>query len=90
MFSLLLDTRKWNTDMQIKGELPAPRSFHSTTAVGNRVVITGGRAQDNTHLADIHVFDAGHHCAVCLIFVLKCLVDEYLLSLEHLFATLSV
>ncbi|XP_052794960.1 rab9 effector protein with kelch motifs-like isoform X2 [Mya arenaria] len=51
------DTRKWNLEMEIRGELPAARSFHTTTAVGNQVIVIGGRGQDNTHLADLHVFD---------------------------------
>ncbi|WAR00752.1 KLDC1-like protein, partial [Mya arenaria] len=52
-----IDTRKWNLEMEIRGELPAARSFHTTTAVGNQVIVIGGRGQDNTHLADLHVFD---------------------------------
>ncbi|KAH3781796.1 kelch domain-containing protein 1-like isoform X2 [Dreissena polymorpha] len=52
-----IDTRKWNMDMKITGQLPAPRSFHSTTAMGGRVVVVGGRGVDDKHLADLHVFD---------------------------------
>lgn len=50
-------TRKWDLDMKCKGQWPAPRSFHTTTAVGKRVIVTGGRGQDNNHLADFHIFD---------------------------------
>lgn len=52
------ETRKWDLDMKCKGQWPAPRSFHTTTAVGRRVV-TGGRGQDNNHHADFHIFDTG-------------------------------
>lgn len=59
MFYLLSDTRKWNLDMKIEGRPPAPRSFHSVTSVGNRVLVIGGRAEDNSHLSDVQVFDTG-------------------------------
>ena len=47
--------------MQVKGEWPAPRSFHTATAVGKRMVVMGGRGQDNNHLADFHIFDTGKY-----------------------------
>ncbi|XP_053389777.1 rab9 effector protein with kelch motifs-like [Mercenaria mercenaria] len=43
--------------MEVKGQWPAARSFHTTTGVGKRVVVMGGRGQDNNHLADFHIFD---------------------------------
>lgn len=52
-----VDTRKWELDMQITGQWPEPRSFHTATGVGGRVVVMGGRNQDNDHLADFHIFD---------------------------------
>ena len=55
----ILDSRKWNMELACKGRLPAPRSFHTATAVGKRVVVMGGRAQDNKHLADFNVYDTG-------------------------------
>lgn len=45
--------------MKCTGQPPAPRSFHSVTAAGSRVVVIGGRAENNDHLADLHVFDLG-------------------------------
>ena len=48
----------------MEGRQPEPRSFHSTTAVGKRVVIMGGRGEQNQHFADLHLFDTGiieHH-----------------------------
>lgn len=45
--------------MKCLGQPPAPRSFHSVTAVGTRVVVIGGRAENNDHLSDLHVFDTG-------------------------------
>lgn len=29
------------------------------TAVGKRVVVIGGRGRDNSHFADLHIFDTG-------------------------------
>ncbi|KAJ8304073.1 hypothetical protein KUTeg_017656 [Tegillarca granosa] len=55
------ETRKWDTEMKAKGRQPGPRSFHTATAVGNRVVVMGGRAEDNKHYADLHIFDSGIH-----------------------------
>ncbi|XP_060569590.1 kelch domain-containing protein 1-like [Ruditapes philippinarum] len=52
-----VDTRKWELDMKINGERPVARSFHTATAVGKRMVVMGGRGQDNNHLADFHIFD---------------------------------
>lgn len=52
-----VDTRKWKTDLECKGQPPAPRSFHTATAVGKRIVVMGGRASDNSHLADFSVYD---------------------------------
>ncbi|XP_053405677.1 uncharacterized protein LOC128559010 [Mercenaria mercenaria] len=49
-------TRKWDLEMEVKGQWPAARSFH-TTGVGKRVVVMGGREQNNNHLADFHIFD---------------------------------
>ncbi|KAK3096994.1 hypothetical protein FSP39_005475, partial [Pinctada imbricata] len=50
-------SRKWKTDLVMKGKPPTPRSFHTTTAVGKRVVIIGGRGQDDQHLSDFEIFD---------------------------------
>ncbi|KAL3866524.1 hypothetical protein ACJMK2_043817 [Sinanodonta woodiana] len=52
-----IDTRKWDMHLTVKGRLPEPRSFHTATAVGNRVVVMGGRGNNNEHFADFHVFD---------------------------------
>jgi amphiphysin len=43
-FYLFLESRKWK-DFKVKGRQPEPRSFHSTTAVGNKVVVMGGRGK---------------------------------------------
>ena len=48
-------------ELACKGRLPVPRSFHTATAVGKRVVVMGGRAQDNKHLADFNVYDTGKY-----------------------------
>ncbi|XP_046358881.2 rab9 effector protein with kelch motifs-like [Haliotis rufescens] len=52
-----VDTRKWATDLQVKGRQPEPRSFHTAFSVGKRAVIMGGRGTGNQHFADIHIFD---------------------------------
>lgn len=52
-----VDTRKWDLDATYTGQWPASRSFHTCTAVGHRVVVTGGRSQDNSHFGDLHIFD---------------------------------
>lgn len=52
-----VDTRKWEMDMKCTGQWPEPRSFHTVTGVNKRVVVMGGRSQDNQHLADCHIFD---------------------------------
>ena len=57
-FYLFLESRKWK-DFKVKGRQPEPRSFHSTTAVGNKVVVMGGRGKQNQHYADLHIFDTG-------------------------------
>lgn len=41
------------------GRQPEPRSFHTCTAVGNRVVVFGGRSPENAHFNDLHIFDVG-------------------------------
>ncbi|XP_064608900.1 host cell factor 2-like [Liolophura sinensis] len=51
------DSRKWDTESKFRGRQPEPRSFHSATVVGNRVVILGGRGLTNQHYADIHILD---------------------------------
>lgn len=74
--------------MKCKGEYPAPRSFHSVTAVGARVVVMGGRAHDNTHLADCHVFDTGNDL-ITIIGIFKILIpileEENRVLLGYLF-----
>ena len=46
-------------ELDPKGAAPAPRSFHSVAAVGSQVVVVGGRGRDNSHFADIHLYDCG-------------------------------
>lgn len=41
------------------GTPPGPRSFHTFTAAGGRAVVIGGRGRDNSHYADVHLFDTG-------------------------------
>ena len=41
------------------GRQPEPRSFHTCTAVGHRMVVVGGRSLKNTHFNDMHVLDLG-------------------------------
>lgn len=50
------ETRKWQT-FDVSGKKPATRSFHTCSVVGNRMVIIGGRASDNTHVNVIDIFD---------------------------------
>lgn len=47
------------TDLQIGGRVPAPRSFHTLTAVGNKAVLFGGRGKNDKHFANFDVFDFG-------------------------------
>ena len=56
---VISETRKWETDLAVKGRRPEPRSFHSVTAVENRVVVMGGRGNEDQHFADFHVYDTG-------------------------------
>lgn len=51
-------TLKWNMELKSEGELPQPRSFHTVNAVGQRVIVMGGRGRDNAHFADIHIYDS--------------------------------
>ncbi|XP_013407938.1 kelch domain-containing protein 1 [Lingula anatina] len=51
-----IETRKWET-VSVKGCQPEPRSFHTVTAVGARVVVIGGRSQSNQHYDDLNIFD---------------------------------
>ena len=41
------------------GRQPEPRSFHTITAVGNRVVVFGGRSLEDCHFNDLHIYDSG-------------------------------
>lgn len=41
------------------GRQPEPRSFHTCTAVGNRMIVFGGRSPENIHFDDLHIFDTG-------------------------------
>ena len=50
--------RKWKT-MDISGRQPEPRSFHTATTVGKRVVVLGGRGITNQHFGDVNIFDVG-------------------------------
>ncbi|KAK7011091.1 kelch domain-containing protein 1 [Biomphalaria glabrata] len=54
-----VDTRKWLTDLSVTGQVPAPRSFHSLTAVGNKAVLFGGRGRNDQHFDKFDVFDFG-------------------------------
>ncbi|KAL8577885.1 hypothetical protein ACOMHN_018690 [Nucella lapillus] len=49
---------KWNMELKSEGKLPEPRSFHTVSAVGQQVIVIGGRGRDNSHFADIHIY----HC----------------------------
>ncbi|XP_014668880.1 PREDICTED: kelch domain-containing protein 1-like [Priapulus caudatus] len=51
------DTMSWVVPVHPMGRLPAPRSFHTGTAVGRRMVVLGGRSTDNQHYNDLHIFD---------------------------------
>ncbi|ESN98682.1 hypothetical protein HELRODRAFT_185029 [Helobdella robusta] len=52
------NSRKWVTDLSIAGKYPSARSFHSSVAVGDRVLVCGGRAADEHHFNDAHIFDS--------------------------------
>lgn len=56
------DTRKWATDLQVGGKVPAPRSFHTLTSAGNKAVLFGGRGRDDRHFDNFDVFDLGMAC----------------------------
>lgn len=53
------------------GRQPEPRSFHTCTAIGNRVIVIGGRSPENIHFDGLHIFDTGkpatnlQHCSFC-------------------------
>jgi len=47
------------TDLVVHGCQPEPRSFHTVTAVGDRVVVMGGRGLSDQHFKDFHIFDTG-------------------------------
>ena len=53
------ETKKWMKELVVVGRQPQPRSFHSCTAVGSRVVVIGGRGSSDQHFQDFHVFDTG-------------------------------
>jgi len=44
------------------GVKPAPRSFHTATVIGSKIVIFGGLSRDNKHFNDLHVFDTATSC----------------------------
>lgn len=52
-----VDSRKWDTDLSVGGLTPAPRSFHTLTAVGNTAVLYGGRGRGHQHYDTFHLFD---------------------------------
>ncbi|XP_059148384.1 kelch domain-containing protein 2-like [Physella acuta] len=52
-----VDTRKWVMDLNAAGQTPAPRSFHSLTAVGERAVLFGGRGRNDQHFDTFDVYD---------------------------------
>ena len=41
--------------IQACGDAPEPRSFPSAVAWGAKLIVFGGRAADNRHIADVHV-----------------------------------
>ncbi len=45
--------------MKVAGRQPDPRSFHTATTVGNRVVVLGGRGIQNQHFDEVNIFDTG-------------------------------
>ena len=72
-------TRKWNMELSPTGTPPQPRSFHTAAAAGSRVVVIGGRGRDNSHFADIHLFDSGMyiHGILCTLVVQKSSVFDW-------------
>lgn len=48
-------------DLTASGQIPAPRSFHSLTAVGERAVLFGGRGRNDQHFDTFDVYDFGKH-----------------------------
>lgn len=58
LLQLILETMEW-ISTQTTGRQPEPRSFHTCTVVGNRVVVFGGRSLENAHFDDVHIFDTG-------------------------------
>ena len=58
VFSISSETRKWE-EVAVKGQQPEPRSYHSLTTIGSRVVVFGGRGLKNQHFNDFHIFDTG-------------------------------
>ncbi|XP_077989596.1 kelch domain-containing protein 1-like [Glandiceps talaboti] len=56
LYVLDTESMKW-LQMTTTGRQPEPRSFHTATSVGKRIVISGGRSQDNKHFNDIHILD---------------------------------
>ncbi|XP_067930012.1 kelch domain-containing protein 1-like [Watersipora subatra] len=52
------ETRKWNKERDIKGAVPACRSFHSAALCGSgAMAVTGGRSVDDQHFADVYLFN---------------------------------
>jgi len=56
LYSLNLDTLTW-TKITTRGINPSPRSFHTLTAIGSKLVVYGGLNIGDEHLSDVHVFD---------------------------------
>lgn len=55
----LLDVERWHWQLQSPaGAAPAPRSYHSATVVGRKVVVFGGNGEGDTY-GDVHVLDTG-------------------------------
>lgn len=50
-----LETEKWSV-MEVAGKVPAPRSGHSATAIGDLIYIVGGRSAEKV-FSGVHVLD---------------------------------
>ena len=76
MFFTHSETLEW-ISTPTTGREPEPRSFHSCTAVGNRVIVFGGRSPQNIHFDDIHIFDVGTKQQCSNLFcIVKIMIDN--------------
>ena len=59
------DSKTWS-EVEVKGDVPSPRSFHSSVVVGECIYVFGGCPAEGRQ-SDLHLFDSKNKGNICLL-----------------------